>query len=50
MEQCQWIGIDSLLTELQELADLDQKIKGGQIDKKLGFELYLLKNGIKKQR
>ena len=31
-----------LLEQLRQLADLDQRIKSGRIDKKLGFELYLL--------
>lgn len=42
MEQCYAHSAAALLQQLKQLADLDQRIKGGMIDKKLGFELYLL--------
>lgn len=36
-------SLDGLLKILAQLAQLDQSIKGGRIDKKLGFELFLLR-------
>ena len=35
-------SMDTLLNILAKLAQLDQSIKAGRIDKKLGFELFLL--------
>ncbi len=46
MGQCRSYRSDSFLRQLKQLASLDQRIKSGQIDKKLGFELYLIQNGI----
>lgn len=40
---CQRLPIDELLDVLRRLAELDQSIKSGKIDKKVGFELFLLK-------
>lgn len=40
---CSRLSIDSILDVLQQLADLDQSIKTGRVDKTLGFELFLLK-------
>lgn len=40
---CSRLSIDSILDVLQQLADLDQSIKAGRVDKTLGFELFLLK-------
>ena len=34
---------DTLLKYLEELADLDIKIKSGEIDKNLALELFLLR-------
>ena len=42
MRQCQPYSSAFLREQLRQLADLDQRIKSGRIDKKLGFELYLL--------
>lgn len=42
---CQRLAIDDVLLVLNQLADLDQNIKAGAIDKKIGFELFLL--GVK---
>lgn len=42
---CQRLSIDEILTVLHHLAELDQNIKAGRIDKKLGFEMFLL--GVK---
>lgn len=39
---CQRLNIDQLLLVLDRLAILDQNIKRGQIDKKIGFEMFLL--------
>ncbi len=36
-------SIDKLLHVLAQLAQLDQSIKAGRVDKKLGFELFLLR-------
>lgn len=38
-------SLDSLMEILANLAQLDQSIKSGAIDKKLGFELFLLRIG-----
>lgn len=40
---CKRLSIDDILLVLNQLADLDQSIKSGRIDKKLGFELFLLR-------
>ena len=50
MRQCQPYSSAFLLEQLRQLADLDQRIKSGRIDKKLGFELYLLQGSEMKQR
>ena len=42
MKQCQGMSPFQLLGILKRLADLDQRIKGGRVEKKLGFELFLL--------
>lgn len=42
---CQRLAIDDILDVLHQLADLDQNIKTGRIDKKIGFEMFLL--GVK---
>ena len=42
---CQRLAIDDILAVLHQLADLDQNIKAGRIDKKIGFEMFLL--GVK---
>jgi len=39
---CRGFSIDAILDVLAKLADLDQSIKAGKIDKKIGFELFLL--------
>lgn len=36
------VSCDQLLKALAMLADVDQKIKGGLLDKQLGFELFLI--------
>lgn len=43
MQSCYRLRCEDILERLAQLASLDQKIKAGQIDKKLGFELFLLK-------
>lgn len=40
---CARLSIDTIMELLHRLADLDQSIKSGKLDKKLGFELFLLK-------
>lgn len=40
------LSIDELMCVLADLAQLDQNLKNGKIDKQLGFELFLL--GVKK--
>jgi len=40
---CYRFTADDLLCVLASLADLDQAIKAGKVDKKLGFELFLLR-------
>lgn len=42
MDAVQSIPVSYLLEMLAKLAELDQKIKGGLIDKILGFELFLI--------
>ena len=42
MAQCRALSSDQLLGILKRLADFDQRIKNGRVDKKLGFELFLL--------
>lgn len=43
MGQCRHLSASLLLRELKRLADLEQRIKNGRIDKKTGFELYLIR-------
>lgn len=45
LETCRKFNLAAIHEQLHALALLDQKIKSGKIDKKMGFELYLL--GIK---
>lgn len=40
---CQRLSIDAILEVLHQLADLDQSIKSGRVDKKMGFEMFLLR-------
>lgn len=42
MEKARSISIKSLMSMLDKLANLDQKLKSGLLDKKLGFEMFLL--------
>lgn len=42
MQSARKLSIPYLLSILAKLATLDQKLKGGLLDKKLGFELFLL--------
>lgn len=42
---CQRLTTDAILNVLDQLAELDQRIKAGRIDKNLGFEMFLL--GVK---
>ncbi len=42
MQSCMNLSISSILEILNELATLDQKLKNGMIDKKTGFELFLI--------
>lgn len=42
IQSVQYLSSASLLEMLAKLAVLDQKLKGGLLDKKLGFELFLL--------
>lgn len=48
MQTCTSLELPYILGILAQLATLDQKLKSGQLDKKLGFELFLmqLKKGI----
>lgn len=39
------IGLETLKKKINELIDLDYKIKSGEIDKRLGLELFLLNEG-----
>ena len=49
MQNCAHLELAHILHILAQLADLDQKLKSGQLDKKLGFELFLMqmKKGMK---
>lgn len=40
---CQRLSIDDILLRLHQLAELDQNIKAGKIEKNIGFEMFLLK-------
>ena len=42
MEKARSLSIKSLMAMLDKLASLDQKLKSGLLDKKLGFEMFLL--------
>lgn len=42
MQSVEYLTSDYLMEMLAKLADLDQKLKGGLIEKKLGFEMFLL--------
>lgn len=42
MQNARKLSTPYLLQILSKLATLDQKMKGGQLDKKLGFEMFLL--------
>lgn len=42
MQNARKLSTPYLLHILSKLAVLDQKMKGGQLDKKLGFEMFLL--------
>lgn len=42
MQTCGSLDIAYILEILAQLATLDQKLKSGQLDKKLGFELFLM--------
>ncbi len=42
MQSIEYLTSDYLMKMLAKLADLDQKLKGGLIEKKLGFEMFLL--------
>lgn len=43
LESVQNLRAQELMATLAALADLDQQIKGGKIDKDMGFELFLLR-------
>ncbi len=45
IQTCYRLSCDEILDKLAQLATLDQKLKSGTLDKKLGFELFLLKMG-----
>ena len=42
LEACRITDAQRILTLLSNLADLDQRVKSGRIDKTLGFELFLV--------
>ena len=42
MEKARSLSIKSLMAMLDKLASLDQKLKSGLLEKKLGFEMFLL--------
>lgn len=42
MQTCSYLELAYILEILAQLATLDQKLKSGQLDKKLGFELFLM--------
>lgn len=45
IENCNYRSEKEINNTLNELAKLDQNIKAGKIDKKLGFELFLIQEG-----
>lgn len=45
LENCNYINEKELSATLNELAQLDQNIKAGKVDKKFGFEMFLIERG-----
>lgn len=45
LENCSYINERELSATLNELAQLDQNIKAGKVDKKFGFEMFLIERG-----
>ncbi len=45
MQSCRFVKEDEISITLNELAQLDQDIKAGRIDKKFGFEMFILQRG-----
>lgn len=46
LQQCHYITTKEINITLNDLACLDQKIKSGKIDKKFGFEMFLIERGM----
>lgn len=45
LQSCSYINEKEISKTLNELAQLDQNIKAGRVDKKLGFEMFILQRG-----
>lgn len=45
LESCAYMNEQEISATLNELAQLDQNIKAGKVDKKFGFEMFLIERG-----
>ena len=50
LESCYGITSHTLLSYLNELADIEQNAKKGKLDVRLAFEQFLLRNGGNQKR
>ncbi|MEG0362156.1 MAG: DNA polymerase III subunit delta, partial [Longicatena sp.] len=43
LQSVDYLSINELFSILNQIAQLDQDMKNGKIDKKLGFEMFLIR-------